>query len=146
MEWTKIFPTYIYNRMKTSVLTFISALLVVLIDSIYLNTTSAYFSKQIQSVQKNPLKLNLTATVLCYIFIIFALNYFIIRKRASVSDAFLLGFAIYGIFEFTNMALFEKWKWTTVVLDTNVGEVSCLHSLPTSHTHLETSNDRVSLL
>lgn len=123
MEWTKIFPTYIYNRMKTSVLTFISALLVVLIDSIYLNTTSAYFSKQIESVQKSPLRLNITATILCYIFIIFALNYFIIRKRASVSDAFLLGFAIYGIFEFTNMALFEKWKWTTVVLDTTWGGI-----------------------
>lgn len=109
--------------MKTNVLSFISALLVVLIDSVYLNTTSAYFSKQIESVQKSPLKLNITATVLCYIFIIFALNYFIIRKRASVSDAFFLGFTTYGIFELTNMALFDKWKWTTVLLDTTWGGI-----------------------
>ena len=109
--------------MNTNALFLVSALLVVLVDSIYLNAIKNFFGAQIRDVQKSPMKLNMTATLVAYVFIIFGLNYFIIRKRASVSDAFLLGFAIYGIYEFTNMALFKDWRWSTAVIDTTWGGI-----------------------
>ena len=101
----------------------LSAIIVVLLDSIYLNLIKKLFGKQINDIQKSPLKLNMTATILTYVFIIFGLNYFIIRKRASITDAFLLGFVIYGIFELTNMALFDKWYISSVVIDTTWGGI-----------------------
>jgi hypothetical protein len=55
---------------------------------------------------------------LCYIFLIFALNYFIIQPKRSVNDAFFLGILIYGVYETTNYALFTKWSFLTVVIDT----------------------------
>lgn len=109
--------------MNTNVLVLISSLLVVLIDSVYLNMVKGFFGKQIRDVQKSPMKLDMTSTILAYVFIIFGLNYFIIRKRASITDAFLLGVVIYGIYEFTNMALFKEWRWSTALLDTIWGGI-----------------------
>tara|TARA_B100000886_G_C20128906_1_gene369057 strand:- start:167 stop:550 length:384 start_codon:yes stop_codon:yes gene_type:complete len=120
--------------MSKPILFLIAAVLVVVIDSLYLNSIKGYFGKQISSVQKSPMKLDMTATVLAYVFIVFGINYFIIHKRASVSDAFLLGLVIYGIYEFTNKALFSKWTYTTVAIDTIWGGI--LFSLVTYLTYL----------
>jgi len=111
---------YIMNK---PVLSLIAAILVVAIDSIYLNAIKGYFGKQIQDVQKTPMKLDMSATVLAYVFIVFAINYFIIHRRASVSDAFLLGLVIYGIYEFTNKALLTRWTYNTVIIDTLWGGI-----------------------
>jgi len=69
------------------------------------------------------MKINMTATILVYVFMIWGLNYFIIQRHASVLDAFLLGLVIYGVFEFTNMALFDNWRITTVLLDATWGGI-----------------------
>lgn len=100
-----------------------SAIVFVLIDSIYLHFIKDYFSKQIIRVQGSPIKLNIPATILCYIFLIFGINYFIIKPNRNIQDAFLLGLIIYGVFETTNMALFAKWSWTTVIIDTLWGGI-----------------------
>lgn len=105
------------------IISLIAAVLVVVIDSFYLNSIKGYFSKQIKDVQGSPMKLDMTATVLAYVFIVFGINYFIIRKKASVGEAFLLGLVIYGIYEFTNKALLSKWTYTTVIIDTLWGGI-----------------------
>ena len=92
-------------------------------DSIYLNLIKNYFSTQVKIVQGSPMKLNIIATLFCYVFLIFGINYFIITPNRSVKDAFLLGLVIYGVFETTNMALFTKWAWLTVLIDTLWGGI-----------------------
>lgn len=101
----------------------VSAILFVIIDSIYLNLIKDYFNNQIKLVQGTPIKMNLLATLLSYIFLIFGINYFIITPNRSVQEAFLLGLIIYGVFETTNMALFSKWSWLTVFIDTLWGGI-----------------------
>jgi uncharacterized membrane protein len=108
----------------------ISAIVFVLIDSVYLNLIKNYFLNQIKNVQGSPMKINFLATLLCYIFLVFGINYFIIKPNRSVKDAFLLGIVIYGVFETTNMALFTKWSWLTVIMDTLWG--GTLFALTTS--------------
>ena len=102
---------------------FVSSLIFVLIDFIYLNLVSTYFSKQIYIVQGSPLKLDILATIVCYLLLVFAINYFILLPKRGIIDAFLLGFVIYGVFEITNMALFSKWSWFTVLIDTLWGGI-----------------------
>jgi uncharacterized membrane protein len=96
----------------------ITAILLVVIDFIYLNIIRSYFENQVKIVQGTPLKVNFLGLILCYIFLIFGLNYFIIKSKRSAYDAFLLGILIYGVFETTNYALFNKWSIFTVILDT----------------------------
>ena len=95
----------------------ISAIVFVILDYFYLNLTKNYFENQVQLVQGSPLKLNYLGAILCYIFLIFGINYFIIKPKRSIQDAFLLGLIIYAVFETTNLALFSKWSWFTVLID-----------------------------
>ena len=67
--------------------------------------------------------MNFLSTLLCYIFLIFGINYFIIKPNRSIKDAFLLGIIIYGVFETTNKSLFSKWSWLTVIIDTLWGGI-----------------------
>jgi uncharacterized membrane protein len=102
---------------------FITAILFVVLDSIYLNLIKNYFSKQIYLIQGSSFKLNFFAILLCYIFLIFGINYFIIQPDRSIQDAFILGFIIYGVYETTNKALLSKWSWLTVIMDTLWGGI-----------------------
>ena len=101
----------------------ISAILIITIDYIYLNSIRDFFSRQIQDVQGSKMKLNYLGAALCYLFLITGINYFIIKPRKSVSDAFLLGIVIYGVYETTNYALFKNWSIWTVIIDTLWGGI-----------------------
>lgn len=101
----------------------ISVIIFLLLDFIYLNFIKSYFDKQIKLVQGTSIKLNFFAMLLCYILLIFGINYFIIIPDRSILDAFLLGIIIYGVYETTNMALFSKWAWQTVLIDTLWGGI-----------------------
>jgi len=101
----------------------VSAITMVVIDSAYLSLMKGYFMNQVKNVQGTPLKINFLAAAICYIFLILGLNYFIIKPRRSVQDAFLLGLVIYGVYETTNWALFSKWSSLTVIMDTLWGGI-----------------------
>lgn len=101
----------------------ISAIVFVMLDYFYLMLMKGYFEKQIQLVQGTPLKVNLLGAIICYIFLITGLNYFIIKPNRSIQDAFLFGLVIYAVYETTNLALFTKWSWLTVFMDTLWGGI-----------------------
>lgn len=101
----------------------VSAIVFVVLDFLYLNFIKDYFANQIKLVQGSPMKINYLATLICYIFLIFGINYFIIKPNRSIQDAFLLGLVIYGVYETTNKALLSKWTWTTVIIDTLWGGI-----------------------
>ena len=101
----------------------VSAITMVLLDYVYLSTMKGYFSNQVQKIQGSSLKLNFLATAICYIFLILGLNYFIIKPKRSVQDAFLLGLVIYGVYETTNWALFTNWSPMSVIIDTLWGGI-----------------------
>jgi len=96
----------------------VSAIVLVCLDFVYLKLFSNFYAKQIQAIQGSKLQMNLLAAIICYIFIIVSLNYFIIKPHRSVSDAFLLGLVTYGIYETTNWAIFTNWSLFSVILDT----------------------------
>lgn len=100
-----------------------SSVLFLTFDFIYIRIVKPYFSDQIVQVQSSPLKPNYLGIAFCYLFLLTGLHYFIIRPRKSVSDAFLLGIVIYGVYETTNVALFTNWSWLTVFVDTLWGGI-----------------------
>lgn len=101
----------------------LSSIIFVVLDFMYLNITKNYFSNQVKSVQGTPIQMNFLGTIICYLFLIIGLNYFIIKPNRSVQDAFLLGLIIYGVFETTNLAIFKNWSYISVLLDTTWGGV-----------------------
>ena len=101
----------------------LSAIVFISIDFVYLNVMKGYFENQVKNVQGSSLKVNYLGVAICYIFLIAGLNYFIIKPRKSVNDAFLLGLVIYGVYETTNYALFSNWSIITVIMDTLWGGI-----------------------
>jgi uncharacterized membrane protein len=113
-----IFYKSIFILIMFDFLMLISAIVMLSIDFIYLNVMKGFFDKQIQLVQGSKLKINFLGAALCYIFLIAGINYFIIKPKKSVSDAFLLGIVIYGVYETTSYALLKDWSIFTVIIDT----------------------------
>jgi uncharacterized membrane protein len=96
----------------------ISAIIFLSLDFVYLNVMKGYFENLVKTIQGTPLKINYLSAAICYIFLITGLNYFIIKPRKSVNEAFLLGIVIYGVYETTNYALFSNWTLLSVIIDT----------------------------
>ena len=93
------------------------------LDFVYLSTFSGFFGRVVQKVQHAPLKMRFAGAFWCYVALLVALYYFILRQNRSVFDAFLLGLLIYAVFETTSFALFKDWPWTAILLDTTWGGV-----------------------
>ena len=103
--------------MRTSAIIFALVTYLVL-DLIYISLIGKYFQNQIIDVQRVKLTPNYYAANACYVFIMFAFYYFILRPQKTPFDAAILGLALYRVFELTNFALFKKWRIETVVIDT----------------------------
>jgi len=121
--------THIYNF-------FIIMIIMGVVDFFYLSSMSKFFNSMISNIQGKPINLLLMPTFVVYIFLVFQLYFFVImniNKYDSlykvILQSFLLGLTTYGVFEFTNKALFNKWNYTAVILDTFWGGI--LFSLTT---------------
>jgi len=101
----------------------ISAIIFVVLDGFYLNLIKTHFQKQISSIQGSTPQLRMIPTAITYVFLIFILEYFIISKKENYKTAFLLGFSIYAVYEFTNYSLFKNWTIDTVLIDTVWGGI-----------------------
>jgi uncharacterized membrane protein len=94
------------------------AICLLALDGIYLSIFGNQFTRMIISIQGSPIKLKYISAILCYILLVTGLYYFIILPKRSVLDAFLLGIITYGVYDTTNYATINKWKWNLALLDT----------------------------
>ena len=102
----------------------VSSVLLVIIDSIYLYFVGKpVFDKTVAAIQNSALVVNIAPAIFTYILMAILLNYFIISVNKSPFDAFILGFCAYGIFDFTNMAIFKKYNLRTAITDTLWGAI-----------------------
>tara|TARA_B100001057_G_C22515939_1_gene819891 strand:- start:38 stop:412 length:375 start_codon:yes stop_codon:yes gene_type:complete len=94
-----------------------SAAILLALDFIYLNITKSIFEKQVFKIQHITMNVKLFPAILCYILLVIGLNYFILQKQGTILEAFLLGFIIYGVFDCTNLAIFQKYNWNVAIMD-----------------------------
>ena len=100
--------------MEFSILT----ITIFVIDIIYLFITKSLTGKVIKSVQGSPVKLRKFPSFVVYLILAYVLYYFILSRDANYLEALILGSSIYGVFNFTNLAIFKKWSWTLALIDT----------------------------
>ena len=96
---------------------FISAVILLLLDSVYIYSTSNMYKNQILNIQGSDIELRPVSTIICYLFIILGLYYFILRKRRPSWEAFLFGAVIYGVYDATNHATIKKWSPYLATID-----------------------------
>ena len=93
----------------------------ILVDAGFLYLMRNNFKNMIKKIQNSPLTMKIFPTIACYLFLISSLYYFIIYKKNSLFDAFLLGFFIYGVYETTNIAIFKDWNIYVGLIDLTWG-------------------------
>lgn len=103
------------NRVKRVVF---SSILLLVLDFIFLSANKHAFETQVINIQRVIMQIKPWSAVVCYLFLIFALNYFILEKHRSIMEAVILGLVIYGVYESTSYALFKKWSLNLAIMDT----------------------------
>jgi uncharacterized membrane protein len=68
----------------------LTAIILLVLDSIYIKSTLGIFQEQIAKVQGEEIKLNYKGAILCYIILTIGLYYFIIKPKRTIKEAFLL--------------------------------------------------------
>lgn len=101
----------------------ITAITILVLDSLYIYCTYSMFNTQLVQVQNSPLKLNYLGAILSYTLIILGVQYFIIKPNASVGNAFLLGALVYGVYDTTNLATISNWSYKFATIDTLWGGI-----------------------
>jgi uncharacterized membrane protein len=102
----------------------VSSILLVLIDAVYLSMIGkSAFEKTVSAIQGSKLVVNMPPAIFTYILMAIILNYFIISANKLAFDAFILGFCVYGIFDFTNLAIFKNYTLKTAIMDTLWGAI-----------------------
>jgi len=102
----------------------VSSILLVLIDAVYLSMIGKpLFEKTVAAIQGSKLVVNMPPAIFTYILMAIILNYFIISANKPAFDAFILGFCVYGIFDFTNLAIFKNYTLKTAIMDTLWGAI-----------------------
>jgi uncharacterized membrane protein len=95
------------------------ALIILSLDYLYLGgILKDPFMKVIKKIQKKEGKINYGYSAVVYILIITSIHYFIIKDKKSSWDAFVLGIIIYGVFDFTNLAIFSDYSLPLAIHDT----------------------------
>ena len=93
----------------------------IIVDAGFLYLMRNNFQTMIKKIQGSPLSMKILPTITSYLILISSLYYFIIFKKGTFLDAFLLGFFIYGVYETTNIAIFEDWNVNVGLIDLTWG-------------------------
>jgi len=102
-----------------------TAIILVAIEAVYLRVMLPYFDSQVKKIQGKEITPRPYSVVIVYIIIITGLYYFIIGPNKSYKDGAFFGLVIYGIFNFTNHALFDNYSLSLVIIDLIWGMTIC---------------------
>lgn len=104
--------------------------LFVILDLTYVSIVAPKYSFMVSQIQQSPFNLHFTSAILSYIVLTMSLLFVVfpyatLRKSTDNSvlktaflSGFLIGFAIYGVFNTTNVALFKGYSIPLAVIDT----------------------------
>jgi len=110
--------------MQREIKTLIVCTMVLLaLDACWISFNLRAFQNQVIKVQRVVMQVKPVGAIIVYIFMILALFYFILLKKRPVFEAFFLGLAIIGVYDFTNYAMLKKWDPMLACADTLWGGV-----------------------
>ena len=108
----------------------IVALLMIIIDAMYISIIGKDYIGMIEKIQKKKIKMNSYGVFISYFFLVLGLYYFVIKdlklkkkNNQYLIDAFMLGLVIYGVYEGTSYALIEDWYEKYLLVDTIWGGI-----------------------
>lgn len=102
---------------------FVTAVVYLTIDIVYLNSKKDYFDAFFKNVQGKPLVFRKSGAVMAYLLLVAGLYFFIIKDRKNIIYSFLFGLFVYGVYDLTNYATLTNWTMEFVFKDTLWGGI-----------------------
>ena len=102
-----------------------------ILDAIWFKFSLPSYQVIVQRIQGSPLELNFLAAAMAYLLLALGVTYLVLPRmvRVNLMDALtyggLFGLVTYGIFDFTNMALFKNWNLSISLIDMLWGIFNC---------------------
>jgi uncharacterized membrane protein len=105
------------------------AVAMLLMDAVWLTFQYNYNATIIKNVQKSVMKMRYVPAALVYLIMPIAVTYLAIVPsktiQESVQKGALVGLAMYGVYDLTNLATFDNWTTRMVLQDMAWGTFLC---------------------
>jgi len=88
------------------------------VDIFWLSTAGIFGRAMIERIQGEAISYRYVGAALVYVFLAYLL-----LETHTYQEAFFRGVAIYGVYEFTNYAVFERYDWKFALADTLWGGI-----------------------
>lgn len=109
-------------RLKQLSIAFITLLL---LDAIWISLRFKAYAAVTEKVQGSPMRAKLIPALICYAFLGFGL--YLVLPNPTL--AFFIGLVIYGVYNFTNLALLKNYDTIVAVQDTIWGGILFFSSI-----------------
>lgn len=106
-----MYKNIVYKLLVTAVVIFV-------VDLLWLGTGGQYALKVAENIQGSRVTLNPYYAAVVYVFLAYMLS-----KTNNYIEAFLFGVCIYGVYDFTTLAIFKKYDYRFAIMDTFWGGV-----------------------
>lgn len=95
-----------------------TAAILILVDLFWISTGGIYARSIAERIQGEPLVIRYLPALIVYLFLAYML-----LETTSYKQAFLYGVCIFGVYDFTTMALFKGYEWQFALADTLWGGI-----------------------
>ena len=107
----------------------VAAIVILVLDFIWLSLNVDAHKKLFSSVQGSPLRIRVIPAIAVYVLIPFAVAYFAVYGSKNIKDAAtkgaLLGASMYGLYDLTNLSTLNGWTYVMTVKDILWGTALC---------------------
>lgn len=107
-------------------------IILLLIDLIWLYLIKDKYAQQIVKIQNQEVVVNYYSALFVYVLLAIGLYYLSINKTdimTKVKLSALFGLITYGVYDFTNGAIFKDWDFKLAIMDTMWGSILCASSM-----------------
>jgi len=116
------------------------SIILILLDAVWISFVSGpLFNTMIKNIQGHDININIVGAALSYFCLVIGVYWFGYRNIdpdnvwQSALGAGLFGFVGYGLFDFTNMAIMDKWVLGPALIDVAWGGILCYTTVVGTH-------------
>jgi len=107
----------------------INTIVMLLADNIWFKLSGDFFKselKDIANISNNEFQVKILPAIIVYLLMAIAVEKFVVTdKKSNISTVLingaLMGFLLYGVFDFTNLAILKSYSWSMVLVDVSWG-------------------------
>ena len=108
----------------------IFSIVFVTLDLLWIQYFSTIIGPMIEKIQGSPIEMNYIGAILAYITMLISYKYLAYEgDKPNYFKALILGLAIYGTYEFTNLATIKEWDPRVLAIDISWGMTVSLLSV-----------------